>query len=90
MTTYEKLSLGIKVVLGAIGIALGLWVGSTVQDVTAMMEATGTVLERVETLVDMGPDAIADVGDGLGTAAETAGEGITDATINFLDKVRNR
>lgn len=88
MTTFEKLKLGLIGLTWVMGLVISIWLGSMIQDVTNLMEATSTTIERIESLIEIGPEGIAEVGDGVKAGVETAGEGLGNAAENFMSRFK--
>ncbi|PHS22226.1 MAG: hypothetical protein COA84_13795 [Robiginitomaculum sp.] len=88
MTKYEKIKLGLTIFLWISGISFTVWIGSSIKDITYMMSATSDALERIETLVEIGPEGIKDIGTGIKEGAETAGEGLGTAGADIINKVK--
>lgn len=88
MTRYEKLTLGFRVVSWVLAIGLSIWIGGLLGDLITLTDNVNQVLTRIERLVELGPDAISDVGVGIRSGAAEAGEGLGEATGTIIERAR--
>lgn len=92
MTTFLKallLESSKALIVAIIAISVSVYIGGKIEGLTVLFRTLNMTLERVEALVEAGPEGIRDVATALGEGAEKAGEGIGDGTAAVIDKARD-
>jgi hypothetical protein len=86
LTKADKIRIGFTVGTWVLGIIGGLWLDDRLDKITVLMETTRDVVVEVRTVVEMGPEALIEAGEGLSTGAEVFGEGVGEGAATAIDR----
>jgi len=97
LTKGDKIRISFTVGTWVLGIIGGFWLDDRLDKITTLMEATRDVAVEVRTVVEMGPEALMEAGEGLAGAtdlaseglavgAEVVGEGVGEGASSAIDK----
>ena len=92
MTTFLKTLLiesSRSLIVAIIAISVSVYIGGKIEGLTTLFRTLNVTLERVERLVEAGPEGIRDVATALSQGAEEAGEGIGDGTATVIGKAKD-
>ena len=89
MTNAEKIAMLFRLTTLAVTMVVSVWFGSMISDLTKLMEASAVALQNVERLIELGPDSIVEMGEGLKQAEELVGEGGHNAVSRIKDAFKS-
>ena len=88
MDTPQKIDIAFKATSLAMGVAVTIMFGSQISEISRLLDSVERVMSATERLIDLGPEAIADVGIGIEGGVVSAGEGLATAGENIIGRVR--
>lgn len=70
-----------------IAITVSLYVGGKIEKLTDLFDSVDAALGRIESLVEIGPEGIAEVSSAIDDSATVVGEAVGDGGAEIVDRV---
>ncbi len=77
-----------SLIVAIIAISVSVYIGGKIEGLTTLFRTLNVTLERVEALVEAGPEGIRDVATALSEGAEEAGAGVGSGTASAITRAK--